>query len=307
MQSVAVVDIGTNSILYLLARADAKRRVVTLHQENASVRLGRFLAQMGTIFVDALPDALRVLNDYKCLAHRHGAAKLITVGTHLFRTAVNAGHICSVLKEKTGLEIEVLTEKAEAAWSFHGAVYDRDIQEECVVVDIGGGSTELIRGRPDGITESESFDLGAVVLSETHLSDVPPRGNALSRVSETILSELDRSRVLSHGRDQRLVGVGGTITTLAALDLSLDEYDPNRVDGYILSRRAVQSRMAQFQDIDHNRIKHLLPFAPERADIILAGTSILHEIMNTGRFRELLVSDRGLRFGIALREFSFRT
>lgn len=269
----------------------------------ASVRLGRSLNGTGEIPEGLLPEALCVLDDYKELARQHGVDRIVTVGTHLFRKAVNASRVCNVIKEHTGLEVEILSRREEARWSYQGAVYRRSGGSECVVVDIGGGSTEIVRGLRENVLDAESFDIGAVTLTESFLLADPPGEEEISKMEVDILSRINASNILSTSGSLHLIGTGGTVTTLAALDLELNAYDAQRVDGHILSHSSINKTKHRLSRMNREEIKKWLAIAPDRADIILAGTCILDGIMTNGHFEKMLVSDRSLRFGIALREF----
>ena len=304
MHRVAVVDVGTHSILYLLAEIDAKREVVSVYQEIQSVRLGRNVDNVGTIQGEVLSEALQVLKHYRELASKQEAEQIVVVGTQVFRTAKNEETVREAIQRETGLNLLILTEKEEAEWSYQGAVYGRDLEGPTSVGDIGGGSTEIILSDGDKIVDFESIRLGAVGLTEKFIHHDPPLQTECGSMEEHVLSSLEEvtNSLLKPGK--RLVGVGGTVTTLAALDLRLKKYDPDRVDGYSMRYSNIEDMTDRMKRIPLAERKNLLKLDPKRADIILAGATVLKACMASGGFEEVIVSDRGLRFGIALRELT---
>jgi len=301
---VAVIDIGTNSILYLLVEKNGDGRLDCAFQQMESTRLGENLDATGKIAPRLLAKAVSVIARYRDLARSQKAEKLAVVGTHLFRTAANRESVVQTLFHETGMEVRVLSENEEAEWSHRGAVYGRAFAGPVISADIGGGSTEIVLGLADQIAESASAPLGAVSLTERFLSHDPPTPDELTALEICIASSVENrfGSILAKGK--RLVVTGGTPTTLAALDLGLTRYDPERVDGHDLSEVSITRFLKALAGVNLAERRKRLALDPKRADIILGGTAILRAILKTGPFRKAMVSDRGLRFGIALKEFN---
>lgn len=307
VRRAAVVDIGTNSILYLLAEKNKKGWIRGVFQQTETARLGARLDATGRIQKSQLDKAIRVLVRYRKLAETQLAEKVTVVGTHLFRRAANRDEILLAISNRAKTTVEVLSEQEEAEWSYRGALYQRGIQGAVVAVDIGGGSTEAVLGLSGRILEARSVPLGAVSLTERFLSEGrqadPPAGDEMDALKTFVRTAVQKglSPLLAKGR--QLVAIGGTATTLAALDLGLKQYDPQKADGTVIHRETVIRLLNELAGMAPGERKKRLSMDPKRADIITAGTVILNRIMESGSFDEALVSDRGLRFGIALREF----
>ena len=304
MQRVVVIDIGTHSILYLLVEKNSTGRLVSAHQEIRSVRLGRNIDTRGIVQKESLIKAVTVLKEYADLAQEQNTAKIIVVATHVLRAARNKVDVCETIRKETGLTLQILSGKEEAEASYRGATFGRDLASSVCVVDIGGGSTEIILGEADRIVEVKSVPLGAVGLTERFVRSDPPLNTELADLESFIDIAMKNtlSPVLMEAKN--LVGVGGTVTTLAALDLGLITYDPHRVDGHIMHSRRIHRMMDPIQGLSLSERKKIMEMDPGRADIIIAGAYLLRAIMSMGAFKSILVSDRGLRFGIAIHAFS---
>ncbi len=299
---IAVFDIGTQSILCLIADND-KNGLTTIYQEAVSVRLGKGLQEKRHIEESSCRKAIDVLNEYKRLALFRQAGKIIAVGTRVFRSAKNSREIVREIKDKTALNIEILSERDEARWSYLGAKYGKTITEPSTIADIGGGSTEIILGNRTEILKWISLDLGAVTLTEQAIRHDLPLKREVAEIENTIQTKLNDTAEDLIGKGRCLIAVGGTATTLAALALNLETYSGDIVDGQILTQSEIREFINQFRRLTLEEKKQLLRLDPARADIILTGTLILNGLLNRGNFNEIMVSDHGLRHGIAVREF----
>ncbi len=303
MNRLAVIDIGTHSILYLLVDINQKKELVIVDQVVRAVRLGKNIGDQGIIQDKPLEKAIHVLQDFSRKASDQHADRVIAVGTRVFRAAKNREQVCGKIQRETGVDVEVLSDREEAQWSYQGAIHGKKLDRFLLVVDIGGGSTELICGKGDQIEDLISINLGAVNLTEKVVHHDPPLREEIDMLAETInaaLSERIQSLLI---KGIQLVATGGTATTLGALQLQLDRYDPNRVDGYVLSLENLENLMGRLFSLPLSRRRQLIHFDPTRADIILAGSMILKTILSIGKFEEVMISDQGLRLGIALRAF----
>ena len=297
----AVIDVGTNSILYLLAERRGGT-VLDLFQRIRTARLGESISRSGRIGEQPLERAIRVLDEYRGLARIDRADRILAVGTHVFRTAANREDALHRIQERTGLSVEVLSETEEALWAHRGAVHGRFLEGPVLTADIGGGSTELVLGRNGRILQSESMGIGAVTLAEQYLHHDPPVPGEMADLKAAIRKALEARLLPVATLARQLVAVGGTATTLAALDLGLVQYDPKPVDGHILPAASVENLLLELARLDADKRRRRLALDPARADIIVAGTAILDAVTASRPFDRVLVSDRGLRFGIALRE-----
>lgn len=292
---IAVIDIGTNSVLYLLAEKGKDGLIRGLHQEFRSPRLGKGLGNTHRISQDAIGNTIPILKEYVALSKKQNAHRVIAVATHGLRIAENRSEVVRRFREETGLKVEILTEEQEAKASFLGAIYQRQISGPVCVVDIGGGSTEMIFGENGHIEFVKSIPIGAVTLTEQG------EGKIENHLEEMLKAHFNFVPVSF--KCGMLVGVGGTITTLAGLELGLSTYDPNRVDGFWVPFSKIEYWYEKLASLSPEKRRALFKFDPDRADILPAGLLILKTLCTLGNFEKILVSDRGLRFGIALQQF----
>jgi exopolyphosphatase / guanosine-5'-triphosphate,3'-diphosphate pyrophosphatase len=300
---IAVIDIGTNSVLYMLADSGRPGEAVTVHREMRATRLGRHLASTGLIADRDLADTVAVVREFRELSERQGAGRLACAGTRIFRKAGNSGDALKAIAEGAGVSIEVLSEPEEAEWSYRGAVHGRSGLHRALVADIGGGSTEFTLGTDGRPERSVSMPMGAVVLTEEYFKSDPPTPGEHGALEEHIRSEFAaRMPRQPPGNDFEFLCSGGTATTLAALELGLAQYDPAAVDGLELDLNAVRRWISRLRPLDVAAKRAMVRTDPDRADILEAGLMILSAAMEFISRPLVRISDRGLRFGIVLRE-----
>lgn len=303
LQRVAVTDLGTNSLLYLHAQREPGHGVTSVHHEMAPVRLGVAARDKGVIQESALAETITVLHHFKELAESVHADRFVVVGTYVFRKAQNRNSVCEAIRSETGLSLEILSESDEAKWSYWGAVHGRSIDTGHTVIDIGGGSTEIIHGDDSGVVDSVSLELGAVTLTKKWIKHDPPQLAELNRLEIEVAGLLRNGLKSPFNPSTLCIGVGGTGTTLAALALNLQTYVANEVDGFYLDSVSLKNLIARMAGMTLRQRRILLKTDPERADIILAGALILKGFLIQAHCDRVMISDRGLRYGIALREF----
>ena len=304
MRRLAAIDIGTNSVLLLVARVDESGDIIPVQQKQIITRLGKGVQERGEISPETMRSTLSVVRDYWETSLALGAERVVICGTDILRRAVNGEEFLRGVKEATGLRVEVLSQKDEARWSYLGALSNKkDLKGKTLVMDIGGGSTEFIWGQGDQIEGIKGLDVGCVRATERFVTTDPISKKDLSRLGDFI-----RNRLKLHlpSGISHLVGVGGTITTLAAIDQRMGSYQPQKIDGYILKLENLHRILQELITKPLEERRRIPGLEPERADIILAGALILKEAMETLGFRQAVVSDRGLRFGLILREIRRR-
>jgi exopolyphosphatase/guanosine-5'-triphosphate,3'-diphosphate pyrophosphatase len=306
---VTAIDIGTNTVLMLIADLREDGVITTLRDEIAFPRLGRGVDKSNLISRESLGRVLSVLRDYKKLSDSLGSNKIIASGTSALRDAKNSDEVVQTIREKIGINVEVLSGEEEARWTFLGALTnedesplqsDRD-QSRFAVIDIGGGSTEITTGTPSHADKRHSVDVGCVRLTERYLQSSPPSPNELQRAAASVqkaLAELDEIDPTTC----RLVGVAGTLTTLAALALNLSTFEATRVDGHVLALETIKRIFGQIRTHTLRQLQSSPVISSGRADVLLAGILILIEFMTSRRFDQIKVSARGLRYGLLLRE-----
>jgi exopolyphosphatase/guanosine-5'-triphosphate,3'-diphosphate pyrophosphatase len=300
----AVIDVGTNTVRLLVAESDGRSAHRTLLTAQEITRLGQGLLPARELQPEPIRRTLRVLRRYRELAETEGAATILAVGTSALREAGNRAAFLAAARDEAGVEVAVIAGEEEARLALLGVRAGLPgAAARLVMMDIGGGSTELLLADGEKILAMVSTGLGAVKLTESWLHGDPPLPTELETVRRTAAERLDRAQA-SELRDTRpsdaFVGTAGTVTSLAAVDLALVHYDPARVTGHRLTRARVSQllhRLASLPLADRRQVPGL---EPARADIIVAGGVICLAAMDAFGFSALTVSDGGLREGILM-------
>ncbi|MCR4419084.1 MAG: Ppx/GppA phosphatase family protein [Clostridia bacterium] len=280
----ASVDIGTNSVRLLVARVE-KDALTPLCRQLASTRLGEGIQVSGRLESDAWRRTLEALGGFARIISAYLPDEVTAVATSAVREAANGSEFAAAAGRVLGAPVKVLTGEEEARLSYLGAVRGLG-WERAVVVDIGGGSTELTYPAGDTLV-SRSRPVGAVRCTQARSSRAD------------ITRELE---LLTAGVPQGLplIAVGGTATTLAAVEMSLTPYDPDRVHGHRLSVRQIDRLYARLAALDLAQRRRVPGLQPERADIILAGIAILQEVLALLSREEVIVSEADLLYALLL-------
>lgn len=301
--TIASIDIGTNTVLLLIVEIlpDGTWRV--LSDTQRIIRLGRNVDASRTIQPGGFDACAAVLSEYRDLIRNAQCETTAAFGTSFLRDASNREAFMEAMFNLTGIRVGVLSGEDEALWTFHGGrlVLDAARRDEPgSVIDIGGGSTEFITGSSSSVLFKKSLDIGAVRLTERFVHHDPVLPAEVSQLREYL-----RDGLAEHLRSLppcgNLIGVAGTITTVAAMKQQLRTYDPDRINGYVLSIDALRSLNRQLASTDLPARRAWPGLQPERADVILAGAIILEESMTFLNTTTVTVSDHGLRHGLILR------
>jgi exopolyphosphatase/guanosine-5'-triphosphate,3'-diphosphate pyrophosphatase len=304
---LASIDIGSNTILLLVVDISPEGELIVVRDEQIIARLGKGVDANRRITAETFTRVLGFLQRLKSTAEANGATKIVASGSSALRDARNGAEFVRDVKGRIGLEIEVLSGQMEAELTYRGAVSEflrtPGAQRSYAVLDIGGGSTELTIGEEGAVLRKASLDVGAVRLTERHLKTSPPSPLAVSQALTEVRSWISTlPRLLP---TTRLIGVAGTVTTLAAIDLNLPAYDPKRVSGHFIRLETIEQI---YEKLQTKSVVEMIRIFPQiqlgRADIILAGVIVLIEALKRFGVRGITTSDRGLRYGLALREFS---
>ena len=293
---VAAVDCGTNTIRLLIGNLPE-----VAVREMKVVRLGQGLDRTGRISDDALERTFAAIDEYAALIAEHGVPReqVRFCATSASRDASNADVFVAGVRERLGVEPEVVTGAEEAALSFDGAV--RHLRtppaEPVLVVDIGGGSTELILGSREPEV-SDSMDIGSVRLHERHLHSDPPTADEIAACVADIDAHLDACPV-DPARAATVVGVAGTITTVAATVLDLPSYDSEAIDQAVLAADDVHAAVDRLVGLTHDERRALPYMHPGRADVIDAGALILSRVLRRAGTGALVASESDILDGIA--------
>ena len=303
MNPVAAIDIGTNSVRLLVAEVDARDRgapLTTLDRRMRITRLGQGVHASRRLAPDAIDRTLTVLREYRAAFDALGVERVRATATSAARDAENRDEFFGPATEALGVTPELLSGEDEARLSFSGATHGLRAPTPYLVVDIGGGSTELVYGSsaPEAL---RSLDVGCVRVTEQWLISDPPEPEELSNAIVTVRDELaDLARELPQLREAAtVIGLAGTVTTVAAIEQGLAEYDRDRIHHFRLTHDAAEDvfRTLAIESIEERR--HNPGLEPERADVIVGGAVVLVSIFRTFGFEEILVSESDILDGLA--------
>jgi exopolyphosphatase / guanosine-5'-triphosphate,3'-diphosphate pyrophosphatase len=309
MARVAAIDCGTNSIRLLVADLISDK-LIDVHREMRIVRLGQDVDATGRLAPEALERTRVALADYTAIARRAGAQRVRMVATSATRDAANREDFFTMVRQTLGTETEVITGDEEARLSFTGAVGGLDPADgPFVVVDVGGGSTEVVLGDWDGsradVTAARSVNVGCVRITERHLhSDpaTPEEVSAAERFATQILQEAFAE--VPVGKARTWVGVAGTVTTLSAIAQQLPAYDPGRTHLSRLSLECLRGTAEYLLASTHQQRAANPVIHPGRVDVIVGGALIVRvlaeELHTRAGVTELVVSEHDILDGIAL-------
>ena len=307
MSRVAAIDVGTNSVRLLVAEpvrgdpgAGGGPALGTVHRDMRITRLGQGVDATGHLDDRALARTLDCIGDYARRFRAEGADRVRITATSAVRDAADRQRFFDGVRAVAGVEAEVLTGEEEARTAFLGATSAVVGTPPWLVLDIGGGSTELIIGH-DAPEAAVSRQLGCVRLTERCLRDDPPSRAQVAAACQVIDAELDAVEALLDPASARtLVGVAGTATTLAALHLGLDRYLPEAIHGTRVPVDAVHSLTDRLLALPAADRARLGPMAPGREDVIAGGALILLSVMERFGFPGVLVSEADILDGLAL-------
>ncbi len=300
---VAVVDIGTNSTRLLIAQREGGRVTAELERRTKVTRLGQGVDADGRLREEAMERVYATLEEYRALIDQHGAERAVAVLTSAVRDAANGQEFAETVRERFGIEPHVLAGEQEAQLTFLGATSERDPDDDTpiLVVDIGGGSTELVIGAHRQAGFHVSTQAGVVRQSERHIAEDPPSRGELAAVAADVRAIIhaavpdEQRSAVKHG-----IGVAGTATSLAAIAQRLDPYDPARVHGYVLTateRDRLRDLLASLPLAERRALPGL---DPARAPTIIPGVVILEEVMRMFGLEEIEISEHDILRGAAL-------
>jgi len=297
---VATIDIGTNAVLLLVA--DGQGGALQPVLERAAItRLGEGVDSTRRLLDAACHRTLECLRRYAADLREQGAPRLDVVGTSALRDAHGGREFIERATQILGVAPRVIDGQEEARLTFLGALSGLPQTGKLTVFDVGGGSTEVVVGARTGtssvISRAVSLDIGSVRLFERHLASDPPLPSELQRVEADIARALDQ--VPTPDGDATLVGVAGTITQLMALALELDPYDAARVHGATLRKDTVVGLAAKLASLSVAERRALPGMEHGRADVLVVGSAIARAVLQWSGAAELIVSDRGVRWGLA--------
>ena len=296
---VAAIDVGTNSTRMLVAE-EVAGGFRALERRLTITRLGQGVDRDRRIDPEALKRTIATIAEYVATCGEYGVATIRVTGTSAVRDARNRSEFFEAVKALTGKEPEMLSGEQEARTTFLGAVSDLTESGPRLVVDIGGGSTELILGdaEPEALV---SLDIGCVRMLEKHLVSDPPASHELDALRAEVASELEKAAIhLNVPAGTRLVGVAGTVTQLATLQSGAAVYDPEITHHAVMSHGDVRMLARRLASLPYEKRARIQGLDPGRVDVIVAGAAILQQVMETFDMAEVLVSEKDILDGLVL-------
>jgi exopolyphosphatase / guanosine-5'-triphosphate,3'-diphosphate pyrophosphatase len=301
--NVAVVDIGSNSTRLLIAELDGDRVSRELVRHSEVTRLGAGVDADGRLRDDAMARVYATLDGYKAEIDEHGVGAAVAVLTSAVRDSANGEEFAETVRTRYGLEPHVLSGDQEAQLTFLGATSERDASDRIptLVLDIGGGSTEMIIGSGGEVGFHVSTQAGVVRQTERHLRADPPDPAEMDELVadvRTILQDNvppEERRAVAHG-----IAVAGTATSLAAIAQHLDPYDPERVHGYLLSAGECERILGELAAMTLEQRRQVAGLHPDRAPTIVAGVLIFREVLRLFGLSEIEISEHDILRGAAL-------
>jgi exopolyphosphatase / guanosine-5'-triphosphate,3'-diphosphate pyrophosphatase len=305
----AVIDIGTNSVKLLVG--DVQEGLITpVLEDSKQTRLGAGLYTEHCLQPDAIAKTTRAVANYVAEARKQGVESVLIIATSATRDARNSKDLLHAINQIAGLKVRILTGNEEAEWVFGGVMTDAQFATQPVfIVDVGGGSSEIILGENGQKYWSGSFNIGAVrLLEQLKLSD-PPGLAALQSCRELLRKYFADEAAPKIGqaihksrKKAQLIGVGGTATILARVEKQIDTFDRERIESARVSLKRLHSDLESLWQKPLSERQTIVGIPPKRADVILTGMTIYETIMTQFGFEDVRVSTRGLRYYALLQD-----
>lgn len=295
---ISVIDLGTNTVLMVTGRRRADGSVELLDDAHGIARLGQGVDARRRIGSEAADRVCGFLRRYRERAVSLGAIEVTAFGTSALRDAANREEFVFQVEREVGIRLIAISGEEEARLTFIGAGFGLDLPARYGVLDIGGGSTELAVGTAERLEAGGSVDVGAVRLTERNFPSLPPTSAQIAAARDAIDSLLAGLPACPPGVP--LVGVAGTVTTLGALDLGLTRFDAEELNGHRLAADRVEDWSDRLLGLSLAEARALSAVDEDRADIIAAGSLILRRALRLLGRDDLLVSTRGIRYGLLL-------
>jgi len=288
-----IIDVGTNSILALTAKT-GENGISVISDSKVTTRLGEGLQESGRLSDKAMVRTAGAVSDIMSKSKFDNA---IMIGTEAVRKAENRSDFVNLLKTESGMDLTVISGKTEAELTFYGALFDLGVGDgNILLIDVGGGSTELIISKDGGINDSLSVPIGAMILKEATETDALESYGSFAEI--VLVKELAEFKQDSPGT---LIATGGTITSAGAVFRKLQEFKASDVHGMRLTTENLREIGNSFQNLSPDKRKSLIPFDPQRADLMLPGLGILLALLGIFKKEEIVVSNGGLRYGAVLK------
>jgi exopolyphosphatase/guanosine-5'-triphosphate,3'-diphosphate pyrophosphatase len=301
-QRYAAIDVGTNSVKLHVAERGPDGGWQTVADRAEVTRLGEGLDEAGRLGEEAIRRTADAIAAMVAEARAAGAVEIAAVGTAGLRKAPNRDELLGLVRERCGLEIEVISGEEEARLAFAAAVGGLDLPDGTIVVfDTGGGSSQFTFGQDGRVDDQFSVEVGAARFTERFGLDRAVDESALSEARSAIATDL--AFLGERPRPDALVGMGGAVTNLAAVAKELAEYEPEAVQGAVLEASEIDRQIELYRSRSADERREIVGLQPKRAEVILAGALIVRTVLEKLGRDSLVVSDRALRHGLLEERF----
>src|ERR1035437_1028282 len=292
---IASIDIGTNTVILLIAEIK-NNQIIAIRNEYRVPRIGKGLTHSKNINDEKIKELIQILSEYKNIIKSYNCEVVIAIGTNAFRISSNATAIIKTVKDKLGIQINIATSLKEAEYSFLGALSDLNKENtDSLVIDIGGGSTELISGKMSQIKYINNFQAGVVSGTEGFFKHDPPLSCEIHNFDTFLSSTFVH---LDIPQNVRAIAIAGTPTTLVCIQKDLKVYNEDEVEGSLLKQVDVYRLKEELSFLSSKQIKEKYSqVVSGREDVLLAGTIILNKLMMLLNLTDVSVSTKGIRYG----------
>ncbi len=298
---VATVDIGTNSTRLLIAEVE-DGNLKTLLKRGVVTRLGKGILRTGRLSEESIRRTVEVLKEFRDTIASYGVERVYAVTTEAARLASNADEFLEKVRE-LGFNIRVLSSRDEAEIVFRANLLHFEPEGKAMTVDLGGGSTEIVYGDMNSIDYLESLKFGVVFLYEEFIRSDPPLPSELKGIEEFIDEQLKKVKEkINLSSNFSVYAVGGTITSVVAMEEEMKVYDPNRVHGYRLKEEVIDRWYRKLSSMPIEERRKVVGLEPNRADVIIPGLAFFSRFCKAFGVKEITVSEIGLLYGLALSE-----
>lgn len=288
---VGAIDIGTNSMRLLIADyIDGK--ITNREKSVNTTRIGQGVDENGHIREDAIQRNINALKEFALTCKEKKCEYIYCMGTSALRDSKNGDYFVSLAKKKTGIDLEIISGNEESNLGFKGVLEGLEDKKDILVIDIGGGSTEFIIGDRNGIKFTKSENVGALRMTEKFLKEDPISEIEFEDMSNFILDEIrDTLEYIKEKKIDKLIGIGGTITSLSAMNQELEVYSMEKIHNSSVSNEDIKIILQNLKKMTLSDKKTLKGLQPKRADIITAGVKILNIIMENLEIENIIVSE----------------
>lgn len=298
---LATIDIGTNSTRLLVSEITPNCELKQLFKTGKVTRLGKGVKKTGRLSKESIEKTVSALKEFKEIIKQYEVDKIIVVTTEAARLAKNAEEFLSRVRE-LGFEIKILSDREEAELVFKANVLAFNVKGRAMTIDLGGGSTEVVYGTLEEVEYLESLKFGVVTMYEEFLKSDPPTEEELSKLESFVKTHLLKVKKQIKSSDFEVFAVGGTITSVVAMEEEMEIYKPEIVHGYKVTKSMIEKwykKLASLTEPERKKIKGL---EENRSDVIIPGLAFFKVFCEVFDKDNLTVSEHGLLYGLALKE-----